>query len=105
MNIIAVIVDEVPLSASRCRYADNTFDRLEHKEFVNCALFYGHQSMTTSAFVTERCPDCPLMTAQQYVERVNYEHQLQDDMQREDQMRDERRKLENREADRLRGAQ
>lgn len=60
MKIIAVIVDELPVSASRCDANWDRWNTVDEREHVGCKYQLGWWRMTTQQFVTERCPDCPL---------------------------------------------
>lgn len=61
MNIVRIIADKLPESASRC-FAATSHHRNDYGEFeaVKCRFMQRWAYMSCDDFVTQRCPDCPL---------------------------------------------
>ena len=60
MNIIKIVVDELPESASRCFAAESHWNALEEFEVVECRFMERWAYMSFVDFFTQRCLGCPL---------------------------------------------
>jgi hypothetical protein len=63
MNIIKVIVDELPRSASSCPATDRFWPGFDEVKDVTCK-FTGVVQMNVFEFFSERRPNCPLVEAE-----------------------------------------
>ena len=61
MKIILAIVDELPKSASRCEASESHWDSLAMEKVVDCKLTLERVCMSQREYVTQRCPNCPLV--------------------------------------------
>lgn len=69
MSILAVITEDMPYSASLCRFANCSWNALERTFSVCCPFFRQPMETLGTKLYSERCPDCPLTTTHQYEER------------------------------------
>lgn len=66
MKIIRVIVDELPLSTSRCDMSTVHWNPIIFREIVNCKIreeYLSMTEMTETEYFSTRCPGCPLALA------------------------------------------
>ena len=63
MKIVKVVVDALPQSASRCYWATRKWDKYKTLETadVQCEFTLNRVLMESLDFVTQRCPNCPLV--------------------------------------------
>lgn len=63
MKIIKVVVDALPQSASRCYWATRKWDKYKTLETadVQCEFTLNRVLMESLDFLTQRCPNCPLV--------------------------------------------
>ena len=63
MKIIKVVVDALPESVSRCDWSIRTWDKYKKRETVavQCEFTLNRILMESCDFVTQRCPNCPLV--------------------------------------------
>ena len=64
MKVILAIVDELPKSASQCKFVDFAHELSGKQEYlmnVYCKLDIAYSTMTPHEYVTQRCPNCPLV--------------------------------------------
>ena len=61
MKIILAIVDELPESANRCELSESHWNTLAMEEVVDCKLTLENVRMSYREYVTQRCPNCPLV--------------------------------------------
>ena len=61
MKIILAIVDELPESANRCELSESHWDSLAMEKVVDCKLTLEKVRMSQREYVTQRCPNCPLV--------------------------------------------
>lgn len=64
MNIIKVIVDKLPESACHCSAAETTLISMTVKA-VDCRFTLNTAFISHNAFISQRCPRCPLVEAVQ----------------------------------------
>lgn len=60
MNIIKVIVDELPKSVLECDFAIHEWEHALGEVLVTCELTNEQGSMDKLSFITRLCLDCPL---------------------------------------------
>ena len=65
MRIIKVVVDALPQSVSLCDWSIRTWDKYKKRETVDvqCEFTLNRIRMESCYFVTQRCPNCPLVEA------------------------------------------
>ena len=63
MRIIKVVVDALPQSVSRCDWSIRTWDQYKKRETIDvqCEFTLNRIRMESCDFVTQRCPNCPLV--------------------------------------------
>ena len=63
MRIIKVVADALPESVSRCDWSIRTWDKYKKRETVDvqCEFTLNRIRMESCDFVTQRCPNCPLV--------------------------------------------
>ena len=61
MKIVIIVVDKLPLSASRCPASVNSWNPLMELNAVECRFTMEMVYMTVRHFVTQRCLNCPLV--------------------------------------------
>ena len=71
MRIIKVVVDALPQSVSRCDWSIRTWDKYKKRETIDvqCEFTLNRIRMESCDFVTQRCPNCPLVEAEKECER------------------------------------
>lgn len=61
MRIVKVVVNELPERASRCEASESHWDALAMEKVVDCRFTLEKVRMSQREYVTQRCPNCPLV--------------------------------------------
>lgn len=70
MSLIVAIVDVVPPNTNQCEFAYCHWNVLDKSFSVECPFIIKKFQATYEKVYAECCPSCPLVTAEQYEERL-----------------------------------